>query len=194
MYDKRAEKRAEQCGILYRLQALENDLLKIDGISDIDFDIDTYGDYDVSHVILVPKYNVDVRRQDYYEARRAQLNAVLAVCETYDLHSSGDRIEDQGAHWYIVRTCGSSWPRFKDDFVTRRYLLNHAEELQDIGSMTPAQLADAGTYCRSVVNPFSMELVKRAGYTLEFERASTDEDKARTLRKAAKEAFGIILY
>lgn len=115
MYDKRAEQRAIRCGILDRMQALENDLLKIDGISDIDFDIDTYGDYDVSHVILVPRYTVDVERPDYYDARRAQLHQVLDVCEKHDLHSSGDRIEDYGHHWYIVRTCGQSWPRNRQE-------------------------------------------------------------------------------
>lgn len=110
MYDKRAEQRAIRCGILGRMQALENDLLKIDGISDIDFDIDTYGDYDVSQVILVPRYTIDVERPDYYEARRSQLQQVLEVCSKHDLHSSGDRIEDYGHHWYIVRTCGKTWP------------------------------------------------------------------------------------
>ena len=110
MYDKRAEQRAIRCGILGRMQALENDLLKIDGISDIDFDIDTYGDYDVSQVILAPRYTIDVERSDYYDARRAQLRQVLDVCENHDLHSSGDRIEDQGEHWYIVRKCGVTWP------------------------------------------------------------------------------------
>ena len=44
MYDQRAERRAIACGIQGRMQALENDLLQIEGISDIDFDIDTYGD------------------------------------------------------------------------------------------------------------------------------------------------------
>ena len=114
MYDKRAEKRAMRCGILHHMEALENDLLEIDGISDVGFDIDTYGDYDVSHVILVPRYHVDVERKDYFDARHSQLQQIIAVCDKHDLHDSGDRIEDYGAHWYIVRTCGSSWPKSKD--------------------------------------------------------------------------------
>ena len=112
MYDKRAEQRAIASGILDRMQALEDDLNRIDGISDIDFDIDTYNPYDrIFHVVLVPRYFVDVRRDDYFDARAAQLQKVLDVCEKHDLHPSGDRIEDMGQHWYIVRTCGESWPR-----------------------------------------------------------------------------------
>ena len=89
MYDKRAEQRAIRCGILGRMQALESALLCIEGVSDIDFDIDTYGDYQVSHVILVPRYTLDVERPDYYDARKAQLRFILNVCEMHDLHSSG---------------------------------------------------------------------------------------------------------
>ena len=49
MYDKRAESRAAAFGILDRMQALENALLKIEGISDIDFDIDNYDE--LHHVL-----------------------------------------------------------------------------------------------------------------------------------------------
>ncbi len=111
MYDKRAEQRAIASGILGKMLALEDDLNQIDGISDIDFDIDTYNPYDrIFHVVLVPRYFVDVRRDDYFDARAAQLQKVLDVCEKHDLRPSGDRIEDMGQHWYIVRTCGESWP------------------------------------------------------------------------------------
>lgn len=192
MYDKRAEQRAIRCGILGRMQALESALLCIEGISDIDFDIDIYGDYEVSHVILVPRYTLDVERPDYYDARKAQLHAILNVCEMHDLHSSGDRIEDQGNHWYIVRTCGQSWPRFLDDEATRRWLERHAGEYENPAAMTPAMLADACTYCRSVDNPFARELIMRAGNYREFVWATDDAEKGKVLRAAAK-SFGITL-
>lgn len=54
MYDKRAERKAKEFGILDKMQELEADLLKIEGVSDIDFDIDNYED--CHQVILVPRY------------------------------------------------------------------------------------------------------------------------------------------
>lgn len=192
MYDQRAERVALRRGIRGRLQALENDLLQIEGISDIDFDIDTYGDYDVSHVILVPRYHIDVERPDYYDARKAQLHAALDVCEKHDLHSSGDRIEDQGAHWYIVRTCGKTWPVYRNDDVTRRWLVDHDGLLDDVKAMTPRHLAEACTYCRNMDNPFARELVTRSGNLREFLWATDDAAKAEVLRAAAK-SFGSVL-
>ena len=110
---ERTENQASRYGLLDRLKALENDLCRLEGISDIDFDIDTYNPYDqIYHVVLIPKYFVDVRRDDYFNSRSRQLQAILDTCETHDLHPSGDRIEDMGEHWYIVRCAGKSWPRF----------------------------------------------------------------------------------
>jgi hypothetical protein len=109
MYDKRAESRAAAFGIPDRMQALENALLKIEGISDIDFDIDNYDE--LPHVILIPRYRVDPAREDYFQARREQRGQILEVCAAHDLYPTGDVIEDYGEHWYIVRRCGPSWPR-----------------------------------------------------------------------------------
>ena len=56
MYDKRAETRAAKLGILDKMQALEKELLEIEGISDIEFDLDNYPD--LHQVILIPRYEV----------------------------------------------------------------------------------------------------------------------------------------
>lgn len=107
MYDKRSEELAKRFGILDRMQALEDDLMKIDGIVNIEFDIRDC--CEIRHVILIPQYDIDVRREDYFDARRKQLNEIVAVCKAHGLLNSGDRIEDYGAHWYIVRTCDDEW-------------------------------------------------------------------------------------
>ena len=193
MYDQRAERRAIACGIQGRMQALENDLLQIEGISDIDFDIDTYGDYEWSHVILVPRYTLDVERPDYYDARKAQLDQVLNVCERHDLHPSGDRIEDQGCHWYIVRSAGKSWPVFKNDTATRRFLSRCQGEYDDPKAMTPQKLGDTLTYCRFIDNPYAVELVTRAGLHGNFSRATTELEKGVIIRAAAS-SFGFKLF
>lgn len=110
MYDKRAERQAAELGILDKMQQLEADLLKIEGVSDIDFDIDNYDE--IPQVILVPRYNVPLD-ENYYKNRGKQLAEIIQVCENHGLLNSGDRIEDYGEHWYIVRNCGIGWPRIE---------------------------------------------------------------------------------
>ena len=116
MYDKRAERDAEIFGITPKMQSLESDLMRIRGIEHIEFDIRDWGD-GIHHVILIPKYDIDVSLPTYYEARRKQLDEIISVCEKHDLFPSGDRIEDMGAHWYIVRTCGNSWLSMQDKIL-----------------------------------------------------------------------------
>lgn len=111
MFDKRAEGIARERGILDRMEALETDLMKIEGIVEIPVDLDNYGDSGMYQVILVPKYDIDVRREDYFEARMQQRKVIIETCMRHDLWPTGDRIEDYGEHWYFVRQCGKTWPR-----------------------------------------------------------------------------------
>ena len=96
-------------GILDRIAAVEKDLTAIDGVPDVEFDIRGYDE--IPYVIVIPHYVIDVTREDYYKARKLQLAQILTVLARHDLHNSGDRIEDYGEHWYIVRGTGASWPR-----------------------------------------------------------------------------------
>lgn len=100
---------AEKYGIFGRIAAIEQELTSIDGIPDVDFDIRGYDE--IPYVIVLPHYVIDVAREDYYAVRKQQLIQVLTVLAKHDLHNSGDRIEDYGEHWYIVRDTGASWPR-----------------------------------------------------------------------------------
>lgn len=107
-------KTAEQCGILERCKAFEADLLKIKDIvpdkSDdgIPFDLSGFLS-SIYQVIIVPQYDIRGDRDDYLEARKQLRESVVALAEKYDLHPSGDRIEDQGAHFYFVFSCGKTW-------------------------------------------------------------------------------------
>ena len=109
MYDKQSEQQAMRFGILDRMQELEDDLMKVEGIVNVEFDIRDY--CEIREVILIPKYHIDFHRDDYFAARRKQLQDIAAVCLSHGLRPSGDRIEDYGEHWYIVRTCDKTWPR-----------------------------------------------------------------------------------
>ncbi len=106
---ERTIKTARSFGLLEKLQALEADLLKIQYIPDTDFDVDNYDEF--HHVILLPHYDIPVELDNYYDVRRATLTSILKVCQEHDLHMTGDRIEDMGEHWYIVRNTGESWPQ-----------------------------------------------------------------------------------
>ena len=109
MYDKRAEQDAARYGILKRLERLEEDLVQIADIVHVEFDIRDYPE--IPYVILIPKYDIRANREDYWEARSRQKERIRAVCHEHDLHPTGDRWEDMGEHWYIVRRCGPTWPR-----------------------------------------------------------------------------------
>lgn len=114
MYDKKAESLAEHFGILDKMQALEADLLTIEGVSDIDFDIDNYDE--IPQVILIPRYSVPDGNEPYYNRRAVQLAKIIIMCEAHGLLCSpGDKIEDYGEHWYIVRNCGVGWPRVRKE-------------------------------------------------------------------------------
>lgn len=54
-------------------------------------------------------YDIDVRREDYFEARREWLKAVIMVFLAHDLPPTGDTIEDYGASYYFVRRIGKTW-------------------------------------------------------------------------------------
>lgn len=107
-------KTAEQFGILERCKAFEADLLKIKDIvpdkSDdgIPFDLSGFLS-NIFQVIIVPQYDIRADRDDYWEARQQLRENVVALAEKNDLHPSGDRIEDQGAHFYFVFRCGQTW-------------------------------------------------------------------------------------
>ena len=109
MYDTRAEQDAQRHGILNRLERLEEDLMRIDDIVHVEFDIRDYPE--IPYVILIPKYDIRPERDDYWAARSRQKLRIVAVCNEHDLHPTGDPWEDMGEHWYIVRRCGLSWPR-----------------------------------------------------------------------------------
>lgn len=109
---ERVIKTAETFGILGKMQALEKDLLNIEGIPECDFSIDDFWNgFSINYVILVPKYSIpsELSVDDYFAIRRKQLHEIFECCLQHDLKPTGDSVEDYGKHWYIVRKCGSTW-------------------------------------------------------------------------------------
>ena len=80
---------------------------------------------------------------------------------------------------------------WRQDSVTRSYIVAHEAELIDPSSMSPELLALTTTYCQNLTNPYAEELAKRAGL-LEKYLLTSDEERADIVRRAAK-GFNIVL-
>ena len=103
MKDNRHLQTAIRYGVKEQCEKLETELLAIDGVTDIDFDLDGFYD-DLGQVIFLAEYDLG-----YLASRTPITQAIIEVCKNNDLYPSGDSIEDYGAHLYFVRTCGKEW-------------------------------------------------------------------------------------
>lgn len=79
-----------------------------------------------------------------------------------------------------------------NDRVTRNFIAEHESDLIDPSSMSPDFLSEAATYCREYENPFSEELVRKAGMWDRYSACYDPKERRKIIGNAAK-AFGIIL-
>ena len=102
---------AERFGILDRVQAFEKSLLAIEGITGDHVDIDLDGWYDsIRQIIICPGYHITGQGLQWYVARAEMIASINLTAAAFGLRRSGDRIEDYGAHLYIVYECDDTWP------------------------------------------------------------------------------------
>lgn len=99
MLNERNRRTAQHHGILPLVEKLQADLMAIEGVEDVDFDLDGFWD-NIPYVILLPKYNIT--GDDYFKRRRVLLTKILYEAENNGLFRTEDRIEDYGQHFYIV--------------------------------------------------------------------------------------------
>lgn len=104
----REMKTAKRFGVYDRIAEFEKKLLEVDHVVDVEFDLSGFYD-DIRQVVFLPKYDIPASEPNYFEVRKAMLRQVLDVAASFGLKSSGDAIEDYGAHYYIVRSCDDSW-------------------------------------------------------------------------------------
>ena len=99
---------AERFNILEKVQKLESELLEIDGVIEVEFDLD--GFYDSMHqVIFLTKYSIPVNLENYFEKRKELTSNVIEVSKQNGLIRTEDRIEDYGEHFYFVMRHDKSW-------------------------------------------------------------------------------------
>lgn len=99
---------AKQFNIVDKVEKLEKELLEINGVTGVEFDLD--GFYDNMHqVIFLTKYDIPVASENYFELRKQLLNDVIKVANNNGLMKTEDRIEDYGEHLYFVMKYGREW-------------------------------------------------------------------------------------
>ena len=106
--DERTERTAKQFNILDKIEKLQNDLMQVDGVTEVEFDIDGFYDY-IQQVVFLTKYDIPVSLENYFDVRKTLINNVLEVAKNNGLSRTGDRIEDYGEHFYFVMKCNNEW-------------------------------------------------------------------------------------
>ena len=94
--------------IIDKVEKLEKELLEIEGVTEVDFDLDGFYD-DMHQVIFLTKYDIPVASENYFELRKKLINDVIKVANDNGLRRTEDRIEDYGEHFYFIMKCWKEW-------------------------------------------------------------------------------------
>jgi hypothetical protein len=82
---------------------------------------------------------------------------------------------------------------WRDDRVTHSFTKRKEDLLLNPSKMSPFELSEATTYCRSVNNPYARELAVRAGMGEIYSKKRALPAKGKILKEAAS-TFGIALF
>lgn len=106
--DNKTRRTAEKFGILERIEKLEENLLSIENVTEVIFDIDGFYD-DLNEVVFLTKYDIPSYDGKYFETKVDIIKKVFEIVEANDLTKTEDPIEDYGAHLYFVTACRKAW-------------------------------------------------------------------------------------
>ena len=99
---------AKEFNIIDKVQKLLEELLQIERVTNVDFDL--CGFYDnMNQVIFLTKYDIPVSIDNYYEERKQLINNVINIANNNGLKRTEDRLEDYGEHFYFVMKCNNEW-------------------------------------------------------------------------------------
>lgn len=99
---------AEKFKIVSECQKLEKELLQIDNVIEVDFDLDGFYD-NMDQVIILIKYDIPVSESNYFQKKRDLVMNVVKVAKANNLELTEDRIEDYGGYFYFVFHCIKEW-------------------------------------------------------------------------------------
>lgn len=104
---------AKEFNIVDMVEKLQNELLQVDGVTEVDFDLSGFYD-NMNEVIFLTKYSISNADNRYFEKRKELINQVVGVAEGNFLTRTQDSIEDYGEHFYFVFHCFKEWNRVKN--------------------------------------------------------------------------------
>lgn len=102
----------EELTDLLKEEIYTEELLQIDGVTEIKFDLDGFWS-DIYQVIILTKYDIPVSLNNYYEIRKSIINQIVEIAEGNFLKRTEDAIEDYGEHFYFVFECMKEWKVMK---------------------------------------------------------------------------------
>lgn len=108
---EREYKTAIEFNILDMVEKLQNELLQVDGVTEVEFDLSGFYD-DLNEVIILTKYSI-CDTETYYQKRKELKEQVVSVAEGNFLTRTSDNIEDYGEHFYFVFHCFKEWTNNK---------------------------------------------------------------------------------
>ena len=99
---------AKKFSILDKCKSLERELLQINRVETIEFDLNGFYS-DIYQVIILARYDIPITLENYFEARKEVVNNIVNVAGTYGLTRTEDSIEDYGTTFYFVFRCSKEW-------------------------------------------------------------------------------------
>lgn len=106
MLREREQRTADHFGITKLIEALKADLLTIQGVTSVEFDLDGFWD-DLGQVIILTGYNIPF--STYFSAQRQMIESIVSTAAAHGLTRTVDSVEDYGAHLYFVFSCNKRW-------------------------------------------------------------------------------------
>ena len=110
MLKDREKRTAEKYNIMGNIEKLHNDLLQIDRVTEVDFDLDGFYD-NMRQVIVLTKYYIPVTLENYYDVRRELKQNVIEIAKENGLTRTEDAIEDYGEWFYFVFNHDDTWDK-----------------------------------------------------------------------------------
>lgn len=99
---EREVRTAETFNIMENVVKLENELLRIEGVNSVQYDLGGFYD-DLNQVIFLTEHDVP------YEDRKQFIKDIIEVAGNNGLTKTEDTIEDYGNHYYFVFRCNKDW-------------------------------------------------------------------------------------
>lgn len=84
MMNEKTRRTAERFNIIDKVEKLQKELLQIDGVIDVEFDIDGFYD-NIGDFIFLTKYDIPVNLENYFEVRKQLKQNVIGVAKNNGL-------------------------------------------------------------------------------------------------------------